>query len=43
MDDSIEKDRGMIGIGPDDTLSLDLTIVFLMEKKILRKYFYLYL
>ena len=34
MDDSIEKDRGRIGIGPDDTSSLDLTIVFLMEKKI---------
>lgn len=30
MDDSIEKDRGIIGIGPDT--SLDLIIVFLMEK-----------
>ena len=30
MDDSIEKDRGIIGIGPDT--SLDLTVVFLMEK-----------
>ena len=30
MDDSIEKDRGIIGIGPDT--SLDLTVLFLMEK-----------
>ena len=30
MDDSIEKDRDIIGIGPDT--SLDLTIAFLAEK-----------